>query len=59
MLRIAASAGMGWTACVDRYLPTQAVVLPAGLAAGFAAGLAAGFAEHAATLPPTPPTTTR
>jgi len=55
MLRIAASAGMGWTACVDRYLPTQAVVLPAGLAAG----LAAGFAEHAATLPPTPPTTTR
>jgi hypothetical protein len=47
MLRIAAIAGMGWTECVDRYLPTQAVVLPAGLAAGFAA--------HAVTLPPDTP----
>jgi hypothetical protein len=46
-LRIAALAGLGWAACADRYLPTQAVALPT--------RHAAGFARHAAALPPDTP----
>jgi hypothetical protein len=47
MLRIAAIIGSPWLECVDRYLPTQAVVLPA--------AVARGFGEHTATLDPRTP----
>jgi hypothetical protein len=47
MLRVAAITGMTWTECVDRYIPTQAVVLPT--------ALARSFAIYAADLPPDTP----